>query len=132
MIKIYCDGGSRGNPGPAASAFAVYEGERLIYSESRFLGCATNNVAEYSALVMALEWVSKNVSSAVEIILDSELVKKQMTGEYRIKSSGLRELAERAKALEKASGGVVYSHTQRAGNQEADRLVNRELDKHFV
>lgn len=131
-MKIFCDGGARGNPGPAASSFVVYkDNDEMIHSDSKFLGDATNNVAEYTALIMALEWMSENGSEDTDIILDSELVKKQMTGEYRIKNANLAVLAARAKHLEKnMSLKVTYVHTPRAGNPVADALVNETLDKH--
>lgn len=132
-MKIYCDGGSRGNPGPSASSFVVYKDDTIIHEDSKYLGENTNNVAEYTALVMALEWASQKAKGDVEIVLDSELVKKQMTGEYRIKNSTLQTLALKAKEYEKKiPGKVVYTHTLRAGNPRADYLVNDTLDKFNV
>lgn len=131
-MKIFCDGGSRGNPGPAASAFVVYQNgdeDNPVHKEAKFLGATTNNVAEYTALIMALEWISSNASGDAEIILDSELVKKQMTGEYRIKNENLKALAAKAKALEgKNRFSIKYTHTLREGNDVADALVNTSLD----
>ena len=132
MMKIYCDGGARGNPGPAAAAFVVCDSEeKVIFKEARTIGNATNNVAEYKALIMALEWLAKNTTEASQIILDSELVKKQMTGEYRIRDSALQALATKAKSLEAQTPGVNYFHTSRAGDAEADRLVYNALDSAF-
>lgn len=132
-MKIYCDGGSRGNPGPAASAFVVVnENDDTVYKKGQFIGTATNNVAEYNALILALSWVLENASGDVEIVLDSELVKKQMTGEYRIKDLKMKSLASEAKSLERRfSGKVTYVHTKREGNKEADSLVNSALDKKY-
>lgn len=128
-IKIFCDGGSRGNPGPSASSFVVYKDEEIIHEGAKFLGVNTNNVAEYTALVMALDWASQNNIETVEIVLDSELVKKQMTGEYKIKNPTLQSLALKAKEYErKIPGKVIYTHTLRAGNPRADFLVNQTLD----
>lgn len=129
-MKIFCDGGARGNPGPAASAFVVYDSsDKLVFKNSRFLGHATNNVAEYTALIMALSWLTQNQKEATEIILDSELVKKQMTGEYKVKSPALQSLVARAKALEeKLPFAVEFVHTLRVGNSKADALVNQTLD----
>lgn len=136
-MKIYCDGGSRGNPGPAASAFVAYDNDgNVLCKSAKYLGVATNNVAEYTALVMALLWLDEYATEETEIILDSELVKKQMTGEYKIKSDTLRALAMRAKDLENGMKiKVSYTHTLRDGNSEADALVNEKLDdasKHKV
>lgn len=130
-MKIYCDGGARGNPGPAAAAFVVYseEGDE-VYKASKFLGESTNNVAEYSALIMALTWVASNATEKIEIVMDSELVKKQMTGEYRIKNYRLQVLAGRAKKLESSVGQVVvYKHVPRSDNRVSDQLVNDALDE---
>jgi len=129
-MRIFCDGGSRGNPGPAASAFVVYDNKQAIHSESKYIGETTNNVAEYTALLMAMEWLRKNPSD-VTIVLDSELVKKQMTGEYKIKNQNLRVLAtEINKIVKELSVNIDYVHTLREGNLHADKLVNMELDAH--
>ncbi|OGM31844.1 hypothetical protein A2803_00995 [Candidatus Woesebacteria bacterium RIFCSPHIGHO2_01_FULL_44_21] len=133
VMKIFCDGGARGNPGPAAAAFVAYDSAgKLIHKASRFLGNATNNVAEYEALIMALDWLTENQKGAVEIILDSELVTKQMRGEYKIKNAALQVSAGRAKALEKnLAHKHIYRHMVRAGNTEADFLVNETLDQNL-
>lgn len=129
-MKIFCDGGARGNPGPAAAAFVVYDSKnRLIHKEAKFLGHATNNVAEYEALTIALEWLTRNQNEDTEIILDSELVKKQMTGEYKVKSPALQLKVIQAKTLQKNLPFLVtYRHTPRGCNSEADALVNKVLD----
>lgn len=130
-MKIYCDGGARGNPGPAACAFVVFsEDKKFLYKEGRFLGSATNNVAEYEALLMAVEWVSKNAEEPVVLVLDSQLVQKQMTGEYKIKNDNLKKLASRVKYFEdQIKTPVKYVHTLREGNPDADQLVNEILDE---
>jgi ribonuclease HI len=130
-MKLYCDGGARGNPGPAAAAFVVRDDkEKILFKGSEFLGVATNNVAEYRALIAALDWAGNNASEDVEVILDSELVKKQMTGEYKVKDAALKVLAMRAKKLERLIvGNVRYTHTPRKGNSAADSLVNTTLDE---
>ncbi len=128
-MEIFCDGGARGNPGPSAAAFVVFENDKAVYQESRYLGVNTNNYAEYTSLLMALEWINKNANSDVKIILDSELVKKQMTGEYKIKSNTLRSLAVKAKYLErKFKYSITYKNVLREKNQQADNLVNQALD----
>jgi ribonuclease HI len=133
-MKIFCDGGARGNPGPAASAFVVFnnKGERVAEG-SKYLGENTNNVAEYNSLILALSWANKNAREDITIVMDSELVKKQMTGEYRIKNENLKRLAESAKALEKSfSYGISYEHSLRSGNYHADSLVNLTLDSNSL
>lgn len=132
-MKIYCDGGARGNPGPAASAFVAVDSEgNTIHKDAKFLGVSTNNVAEYEALIMALKWLAQNEKEKATIVLDSELVKKQMTGEYKLKNPVMREKAMAARALAgKLSFPVTYIHTAREGNAEADRLVNEALNAHL-
>ncbi|MEK7497288.1 MAG: ribonuclease HI family protein [Patescibacteria group bacterium] len=126
-FEIYCDGGARGNPGPAASAFVVYEDGKIIHKEGKFLGVATNNVAEYSAVIMALIWL-KEIAS-VTFFLDSELVVKQLTGVFKIKNENLKDLAIKAKTLKKNfSGKIIYKNLRREKNTAADSLVNETLD----
>ncbi len=131
-ITIFCDGGSRGNPGPAASAFVAEQSDKVVEKESRFLGVTTNNVAEYTAVNMALEWLFKNQKkyATAKIILDSELVTKQISGEYKIKSQKLAPLAVSAKKLlNNISTQVLFEWSPRSGNYKSDSLVNEELDK---
>lgn len=133
-IIIHTDGGSRGNPGPAASAFTVHSPQNeVIHEASMYLGVATNNVAEYTALRMSMEWVLQNKSnmdiSQVDIVMDSELVVKQMRGEYKIKDITLQKIAAEVKRIEKdLSVAVTYAHVRRAENARADELVNQSLD----
>jgi len=129
-IKIYCDGGSRGNPGNAAGAFAVFENEKLIKEKSKYLGITTNNVAEYNAVLMGLKWLEEEKDfSEATFVLDSLLVTKQLTGEYKIKSKDLIPLALKAKEIErKINIKVSYSWSPRDDNKVADSLVNKELD----
>ncbi len=133
MLKIYCDGGSRGNPGHAASAFAVYKNGKVIHKEARYIGKATNNIAEYKAVGFALDWLKVNkvpADDTVKFILDSELVVKQLTGVYKVKNSKLALLVVEIKKKErKFHFKVYYSVVTRESNQLADSLVNKELDK---
>jgi ribonuclease HI len=126
---LFTDGGARGNPGPAAYAF-VLEGEdgELIASEGVAIGTATNNVAEYSGLVAGLRRALDLGLKHVELVSDSELMVKQMRGEYRVKNEGLRPLYDEAQRLARAIGDVEYRHVRRAENELADRLVNDALD----
>ncbi|RLC32542.1 ribonuclease H [Candidatus Woesebacteria bacterium] len=134
-IFIYCDGGARGNPGPAASAFVAIQDGKVIHKASKYLGKATNNVAEYGSVILALTWLYKNYKSVsdleITVNLDSELVTKQMSGLYKVKNPKLKEMHVVGKRLEsKLSTKVLYKWAPREKNRLADFLVNRELDKH--
>jgi len=133
QLTIFCDGASRGNPGPAASAFCVYENKSLLHEEGRVWGITTNNVAEYKAVVMAYEWLlsflANNRVSKIEFIFDSELVTKQLNGEYKIKSPLLRPLVLYIKQMENnIDASIIYSHVKREHNTRADQLANEALD----
>jgi len=127
--RLFTDGGARGNPGPAASAF-VLEAEDGTVLEARgtAIGVATNNVAEYRALVDGLRRASELGVSELEVISDSELVVKQMRGEYRVKNEALRALHREASILAGGIGSVTYTAVRREQNELADRLVNDALD----
>ena len=127
---LYTDGGARGNPGPAASAF-VLEAEDGTALDSRgdTIGVATNNVAEYRAVIAGLERALELGLDHVEVVSDSELVVKQLRGEYRIKNKALVELSLEVKALEREIGSVVYRIVRREHNVLADSLVNEALDR---
>ena len=132
LLKIYCDGGSRGNPGPAASAFVVEEKGKIIFKKGTYLGSATNNVAEYRAVLEALKWLSENHLGRSEVlfVLDSELVTKQLSGIFKIKNENLRNYFFSIKAIEKNLGlKISYSAVPRAKNVLADLLVNKTLDE---
>ena len=131
-IKIYCDGGARGNPGPAAYSFIVVENEKVVYKKSRFLGRRTNNFAEYSGVLAALEWLIKKSAGLdnVPIFLDSQLAVKQLNGEYKVKSSNLKPLITKIKLLENNMDTKINFHfLPRDKNKLADFLVNKTLDK---
>jgi ribonuclease HI len=126
MMIIYCDGGSRGNPGPAASAFVVTEDGKTIFKDSKFLGIETNNVAEYTAVLLAIEWLSdKKSKGEVVINLDSQLVERQLNGFWKIKSPKLKLLADEIKSK---AVKVKFVWNYRTKNILADDLVNEELD----
>lgn len=131
-LQLYCDGGARGNPGPAASAFVAVIDGRVLHKESKYLGKATNNIAEYKAMILGLSWLAKKglaYQSAI-INLDSELVAKQMSGSYKVKSAKLKELFAKAKKLEsQLSLEISYKWSPRSKNRLADFLVNKELDR---
>lgn len=127
--RLFTDGGARGNPGPAAYGFVLEaEDGSLLAAHGAAIGSATNNVAEYSGLVAGLKKALELGVDAVELVSDSELMVKQMRGEYRVKNEGLRPLFAEAQALARRIGAVEYRHVKRAHNEIADRLVNEALD----
>ena len=131
-LKIFTDGGSRGNPGEAAVGCVILndeDGTRLAELSER-IGIATNNVAEYMAVVTALKWVKREVGNAsIEFVVDSELIGKQLRGEYKVKDSNLKTIYLEAKELISAVGGVSnFTIVRREKNTEADALVNKALD----
>lgn len=131
-IIIYCDGGSRGNPGPAASAFVATTENKVIYKQSKYLGVETNNVAEYTAVLLAIEWLSSHIvyrKLDVTINLDSQLVERQLNGFYKIKNIKLKILFEKIKTLLTDKNlSVKFIWNYRESNKMADKLVNEELD----
>ena len=123
------DGGSRGNPGPAAYAYVLEaEDGTVLAAHGAAIGVATNNVAEYSALVAGLEKAVEVGVSELEVISDSELMVKQMRGEYRVKNEALRDLSAQASRLAGKLGSVSYKAVRREQNKLADQLVNEALD----
>jgi ribonuclease HI len=128
-IRLYTDGGSRGNPGPAAAAFVLQEEDGTVLdARGDAIGVQTNNVAEYTALLNGLRRAAELGVTAVEVVSDSELMVKQMRGEYKIKNAALRELSIEATRLARAIGRVTYTAVRREHNELADRLVNEALD----
>ncbi len=123
------DGGSRGNPGPAGYGVRIERDDGTIVELKESLGRATNNVAEYSGLIAALRWAAANGVSKLLIRADSELLVKQMRGEYRVKSPGLQPLYEQARALARQIGDVRFEHVRREFNKDADRLANEAMDE---
>ena len=126
---LWTDGGSRGNPGPAAYAFVIEaENGTVLDAHGEAIGTATNNVAEYSALVAGLRRAAELGVTELELRSDSELLVKQMRGEYRVKNRDLQELFFDASRAARAVGRVSYTHVRREHNELADRLVNEALD----
>ncbi len=127
--KLWTDGGARGNPGPAAYGYVLEaEDGTVLDARGEAIGVATNNVAEYSALVAGLEKAADLGVTDLEVVSDSELLVKQMTGEYRVKNETLAELNEDAERLARRVGRVRYTAVRREHNELADRLVNEALD----
>jgi ribonuclease HI len=135
QFTIFADGGSRGNPGPAGSGAVVRDEKGTIVAEvSEYLGITTNNVAEYTGILRALEKLHKHLGSdsenaSVVVKMDSMLVVKQMNGEYRIKHPNLVPLAVRVKELGKNFKSISFAHVYREHNKEADKLANRAMDR---
>ena len=127
--KLWTDGGARGNPGPAAYGFVLQgeDGESLA-ARGKYIGHATNNVAEYSALIAGLEAAIALGVTELAVVSDSELMVKQMRGEYKVKNEALKGLAQRAGALARKLGTVTYTAVRRHHNTLADQLVNDALD----
>jgi ribonuclease HI len=130
MWTLRCDGGSRGNPGPGAYGFVLTD-PAGVEREARgeYLGTVTNNIAEYRALIAGLEAGARHGALSVRVVMDSELVIRQMTGEYRVKNEGLKPLHAEARRKAAAFTEVAYRSVGRADNERADRLVNEALDK---
>ncbi len=127
---IYTDGGSRGNPGPAASGYVV-DGK----SYGKYLGVATNNVAEYTAIELALETArtelgDRTTQTMVEVRMDSQLAQRQLIGRYKMKNAGLRPIFDRINILRTYFKSVAFVHIPREQNGVADAAVNRALDEH--
>ena len=127
--KLWTDGGARGNPGPAAYGYVLEaEDGTVLAAHGEAIGIATNNVAEYSALIAGLEKAVEVGVKELEVVSDSELLVKQMRGEYKVKNEALRELAARASRLARQVGRVRWTAVRREHNELADRLVNEALD----
>jgi ribonuclease HI len=129
-LSAYTDAGARGNPGPAAIAVLVFDGDKLIRQHGDYIGKATNNQAEYRAVIKALELAKELGAKELQLFTDSELVARQLSGAYKVKDAKLKPLHEQAKALEKGFSKVSYNSVPR-GNLRiwlADKLVNKILD----
>ena len=129
MARLYTDGGARGNPGPAAAAYVLEtEDGTVLDARGEAIGTATNNVAEYRGLIAGLESALQRGVDELEVVSDSELLVKQMQGEYKVKNETLRTLQREAAELADGLKRVTYTAVRRAHNELADRLVNEALD----
>jgi ribonuclease HI len=127
--RLFTDGGARGNPGPAAFGYVLEtEDGTVLDARGEAIGVATNNVAEYKALIAGLEKALELGVDDLEVVSDSELLVRQMTGVYRVKNRGLMPLSLDAAALARQLGHVRYTAVRREENELADRLVNEALD----
>ena len=131
-LVIYSDGGSRGNPGKSAYAIVVTENGKITHEHTEFLGINTNNYAEYRGLIAAIAKALELKAKDVEFVMDSELVIKQMRGEYKVKSPNIRGLHEDAKRLSSMIPNVKFTHVKRENPMvsRADALLNAEMDRH--
>jgi ribonuclease HI len=134
VLKIFCDGGARGNPGPAAAAFVVIDNHKIVFKDSKYLGKTTNNKAEYQAVVMAMQWLVRNKETfekrIVHFILDSQLVAKQLAGSFKVKDESLRNFYWTVKDLEKKTElKIFYECVRRSENKLSDSLVNKKLNE---
>lgn len=127
-LQIYTDGGARGNPGPGGIGAVIWSGNELIGRHKKYIGVATNNQAEYKAVILALEEAKKLGASELEFFLDSELVVKQLRQEYKVKDKELAPLFVQAWNLGFSFKKVTYTHIPREKNKEADKLVNEAID----
>ena len=126
---LYADGGSRGNPGPSGIGVIIKDAKQKKVKElSRYIGEATNNIAEYNALVLGLEEAAALDASDIVIYLDSELLVKQLSGEYRVKDEAMRVLFEKALGILKHFDSFEIQHIAREKNKEADKLVNKAIN----
>jgi probable phosphoglycerate mutase len=128
-LTIHIDGGSRGNPGPAGFGVHVEAADGTVTELYGFIGRATNNVAEYQALLHALRHALDRGARTVALYSDSELVVKQLSGEYKVKHPDMLPLYQEAKALWRRFDRVAFAHVRREQNRDADRLANRAMDE---
>jgi len=128
-LFVYTDGGSRGNPGPAGIGVVILDDKKKKIKESfKYIGETTNNIAEYSALIYGLEEVIAMAPDEVVLHMDSELLAKQLNGEYKVKNADIKPLFEKAIGYLKTLGSFEIKHIERAKNKEADKLVNKAIN----
>ena len=128
-FTLYTDGAARGNPGPAGAGFVIYKDGRMLESQAQYLGETTNNQAEYNALILGLARLKEIGAARVKVRSDSELMVKQMNGDYRVKNQGLMKLASSAQKLARGFEKFIIEHIPREQNKEADRMSNRAIDE---
>lgn len=131
ILTVFTDGASRGNPGKASYGFVVFKGDKKkIYEEGKYLGIKTNNFAEYTAVLKALEYIKKNFPSVatIKFFMDSKLVAEQLSGRYKIKSPNLIPLVRQIKNLVETFEKASFKHIPRSENYLADAEANKALD----
>ncbi len=132
LIYIYCDGASRGNPGPASIGVVAYrnsESTEVVFTISEKIGKETNNVAEWTALLFALQKCKELSEKDIKIHLDSELVVRQMQGIYKTKNPELQKIKQQVDSLKKDFSSIEFNHVPREKNKMADKLANQALDQ---
>jgi ribonuclease HI len=130
-LTLYTDGASRGNPGQAGLGIVIYaEDGQKIAEVSEYLGSTTNNVAEYQALIRGLEEAQSLGAKELEVFTDSELMARQINGQYKVKNAGLIPLYQKAKGLLSQFALAKVTHIRREYNKEADKLANMAVDQH--
>lgn len=129
-LKVFTDGGARGNPGIAGYGFYIEdENKKMVFEEGKYLGIKTNNEAEYMGLIGALSWIDENaIEAEVEINSDSQLLVRQMKGIYKVKAQHLKKLWELAKSLCEGKK-IVFNEIKREYNSKADALANLAMDR---
>jgi len=131
-LTIFTDGGARGNPGPAGIGVVIKSSGKTVKAYGKYIGETTNNQAEYRALVSALESAKEMGATEVEIFMDSELVVKQLKGEYKVRDAELAPLYLKIHNLRAGFKKFFVAHVRREKNKEADKLVNDAIDKHVT
>ncbi|MFA6548559.1 MAG: ribonuclease HI family protein [Candidatus Margulisiibacteriota bacterium] len=129
-IEIYTDGAARGNPGPAGIGVVIRNDEKVLLEIADYIGETTNNIAEYTALIRGLEEAIDMDEKQVRVFSDSELIVKQVNGEYRVKNEGLAPLHNNVKALTHKFKKFEIFYISRDNNKAADKLANRGIDEH--
>jgi len=131
IYSLYTDGGARGNPGPGAIGVVLMDEQgKIVYELSKYIGVCTNNEAEYTALWTGMQMAANREFKDLKVFVDSELVAKQMQGEYKVKNGNLKKLHEKVKRLVTSFAQVSFTHIKREANKKADALVNAALDNH--
>jgi len=128
-FTIYSDGASRNNPGEAGAGVYILPAAGAPVKICRYLGQTTNNIAEYTAAIIGLQYVREQGATKVKLLADSELLVKQLNGQYRVKNEGLKPLYQKVKGLIAAIGSVEVQYIPRAMNKEADALANKAIDE---
>lgn len=129
-LVIFTDGGARGNPGPAGIGVVIKSDGKTVKAYGKYIGETTNNQAEYQALISALESAKVMGATEIQLFMDSELIVKQLKGEYRVRDAGLAPLYLKVHNLRAEFSKFFVSHVPREKNKEADKLVNDALDEH--
>ena len=127
-LTLYTDGASRGNPGSAGIGVVILDGRKKVKELSKYIGDTTNNIAEYSALILGLEEAQILGATDIAVKLDSELVARQLNGEYKVKDEGMKKMFEKALGILKSFHSFEIQHIERSKNKEADKLANKAIN----